>query len=146
MEAVPAGQTRAAKALGFTPVHAFIKVVLPQALRHILPVYSGQLISMVKMTSVAGYISVLELTKVTDIIRSRTYDAFFPLITAALIYFLLSHILIGVLNLIGKKLNSSAGGRIPKCITADASVQHKRESAEAGSFEPGKEMQALRGC
>ena len=121
IEAIPAGQARAARALGFTPVRGFVKVVLPQALKHILPVYSGQLISMVKLTSVAGYISVLELTKVSDIIRSRTFDAFFPLITTALIYFLLSHLLIGVMKLLSGRLGSRAGARALKGLRrADA--------------------------
>ena len=106
IESVPPGQARAARALGFTPVRGFVRVVLPQALRQILPVYSGQLISLVKMTSIAGYISVLELTKVSDIIRSRTFDAFFPLITSALIYFLLSWLLIGLMKLAGRRLGS----------------------------------------
>jgi len=104
IEAVPAGQARAAKALGFSPAHGFIKVILPQALKHILPVYSGQLISLVKLTSIAGYISVLELTKVSDIVRSRTFDAFFPLITTALIYFLMSYSLIGLMKIISNKI------------------------------------------
>lgn len=119
IEAVPAGQYKAAKALGFTPVHGFIKVVLPQALTHILPVYSGQLINMVKLTSVAGYISVLELTKVSDIIRSRTFDAFFPLITAALIYFLLSHLLILIMKLLSRRICSRPGKNALKGINTD---------------------------
>ena len=94
IEAVPRGQARAARALGFRPVHAFRKVVWPQALIHIIPVYSGQVITMVKMTSIAGYISVEDLTKASDIIRSRTYEAFFPLFLTAIIYFLLSAVIV----------------------------------------------------
>ncbi len=111
INAVPAGQSRAAKALGFTPVRGFVKVVLPQAIKHILPVYSGQLISMVKLTSVAGYISVFDLTKVSDIIRSRTYEAFFPIITTALIYFILSYLLLALMKLVSRRLNSDTGNR-----------------------------------
>lgn len=79
-ETVPYGQYRAAKALGFKSVDAFLRVVLPQSLIYIVPVYMGQLISTVKLTSVAGYISVEDLTRVSDIIRARTYEAFFPLV------------------------------------------------------------------
>ncbi len=141
IEAVPPGQARAAKALGFTPAHGFVKVVLPQALRHILPVYSGQLVSMVKMTSVAGYISVLELTKVSDIIRSRTYDAFFPLVTSALIYFLLSYLLIGLLKLAENKLNSRVGSRKPKGISTDI----VKAVSEGVNKDAGKETAAHSG-
>ncbi len=74
IEAVPQGQSRAAMALGFGKMQTFLKVVLPQALIHFLPAYSGQFIATVKMTAVAGYISVVDLTKASDIIRSRTYE------------------------------------------------------------------------
>ncbi len=105
IEAVPKGQARAAKALGFRPSHAFRKVVWPQALIHILPVYSGQFIATVKLTSVAGYISVMDLTKASDIIRSRTFEAFFPLFFTALIYFLISALLIRLLRVVEKKID-----------------------------------------
>ncbi len=104
IEAVPAGQTKAARALGFGNVHGFRKVVLPQAMLHILPVYIGQFIAMVKLTAVAGYISVMDLTRAADIIRSRTYEAFFPLILTAVIYFLLSVVLILILGRIEKRI------------------------------------------
>lgn len=93
IEAVDKGQLEAATAMGFTKVQAFIKIVAPQALRHIIPVYTGELISMMKMTSVVGYIAIQDLTKMSDIIRSRTYEAFFPLIVTALIYLVVSWIL-----------------------------------------------------
>lgn len=93
IEAVDKGQTEAALAIGYTKSQAFLRIVLPQAAAHFLPVYKGEFISMVKMTSVVGYIAVQDLTKMGDIIRSRTYDAFFPLIATALIYFLLSRLL-----------------------------------------------------
>jgi len=90
IEAVDEGQWEAAAALGFGRAKTLTKVILPQALSHALPVYKGQFISMVKMTSVVGYIAVQDLTKASDIIRSRTYDAFFPLIVTAVIYFLIA--------------------------------------------------------
>ena len=98
IEAVPAGQYRAAQALGFKPFEAFIRVVLPQAMMHIVPVYIGQLITTVKLTSVAGYISVQDLTRVSDIIRSRTYEAFFPLVFTTAVYFLLASLLVSLLK------------------------------------------------
>ncbi len=103
--AVDKGQTEAALALGYKKSRAFVKVVLPQAARHFLPVYQGEFISLVKMTSVVGYIAIQDLTKAGDIIRSRTYEAFFPLITTAFIYFLISWLLTRVLTALQNKLD-----------------------------------------
>ena len=103
--AVDKGQTEAALALGYTKPHAFVKIVLPQAARHFLPVFQGEFISLVKMTSVVGYIAIQDLTKAGDIIRSRTYEAFFPLITTAVIYFVISWILTRLLVSIQGKLD-----------------------------------------
>jgi polar amino acid transport system substrate-binding protein len=93
IQSVDRGQSEAAIAGGFTPIQAFFYIILPQALRSILPVYKGELISLVKMTSIVGYIAVRDLTKAGDIIRSHTFDAFFPLLMVALIYFLLAWLL-----------------------------------------------------
>ena len=59
--------------MGFSRVQTFLYVVLPQTVRRILPVYKGEFISLVKMTSIVGYIAVQDLTKASDIIRSRTF-------------------------------------------------------------------------
>jgi len=91
--AVPAGQREAALAIGFTPFEAFWRVVFPQALRHILPVYRGEVIGLLKATSIVGYIAVVDLTKVSDLIRARTYEAFFPLIATAVIYFFFARLI-----------------------------------------------------
>lgn len=87
IDAVPAGQMEAALAMGYTRKDAFFRIVMPQAALHFLPVYKGEVVSLLKSTSVVGYIAVQDLTKMSDIIRSRTYDALFPLITTAVIYF-----------------------------------------------------------
>ena len=87
--AVDAGQREASLALGFTEQETFHQVVLPTAARRFLPTLSGQLVSLVKETSIVGYISVIDLTRATDLIRSRTMEAFFPLISSAAIYFAL---------------------------------------------------------
>jgi His/Glu/Gln/Arg/opine family amino acid ABC transporter permease subunit len=99
IEAVDKGQWEAAATLGFSRISTFVRIIAPQAMRYIIPVYKGELISMVKMTSVVGYIAIQDLTKISDIIRSRTYDAFFPLIATAVIYFLISW---GMTLLLGK--------------------------------------------
>lgn len=100
IQSVDKGQQEAGIAGGFTKVQTFIYIVAPQALRHLLPVYKGEFISLVKMTSIVGYIAVQDLTKASDIIRSRTFDAFFPLIMAALIYLLLAWLLTWALSTI----------------------------------------------
>ena len=87
--AIGQGQYEAAIALGYTDSRAFMTMILPQALRIMLPGYRADIIAMLKSTAIVGYIAVMDLTKVTDIIRSRTYDAFFPLISAAVIYYLM---------------------------------------------------------
>ncbi len=105
INAVDAGQWEAASALGFGRVKTFTEVIAPQAARHILPVYKGEFISMVKMTSVVGYIAVQDLTKATDLIRSRTFEAFFPLIVSAVIYFLLAWALTAVLSVVERRID-----------------------------------------
>ena len=90
---VDRGQTEAAYALGYTDRRAFFRVVFPQALPHFMPSYKAQITSLIKATAVVGYIAVQDLTKMGDIVRSRTYDAFFPLIAVAIIYFILAAIL-----------------------------------------------------
>ena len=91
--AIDRGQTEAAYALGYTDRKAFYRVVLPQALPHFMPAYKGAITELVKATAVVGYVAVQDLTKMGDIVRSRTYEAFFPLIAVAVIYFILAAIL-----------------------------------------------------
>lgn len=87
---VDKGQAEAGIAMGFSKVQTFIYIVMPQMIRLILPVYKGEFISLVKVTSVVGYIAIQDLTKASDIIRSRTFDAFFPLFMVACLYFVIS--------------------------------------------------------
>lgn len=94
VDAVDRGQTEAALALGYTDNRAFLRVVFPQAAKHFLPGYKSAIVSLVKDTSIVGYIAVQDLTKISDIVRSRTLEAFFPLVATAVIYFLLACILI----------------------------------------------------
>ena len=90
INAIDRGQWEAASALGFGGAGTFRRVIMPQALRHVMPLYKGEFVSMVKLTSIVGYISIEDLTKAGDIIRSRTYEAFFPLLATAAIYFAIS--------------------------------------------------------
>lgn len=84
------GQFEASKALGFNYIKTMRYIVLPQAMRNIMPALGNEFITLLKETSVAGYIGIMELTKSSDIIASRTYDYFFPLIITALIYLVLT--------------------------------------------------------
>lgn len=84
---IDTGQWEAASALGFGRSRTFMRIIMPQAVRKVLPIYRVEFVSMLKLTSIVGYISIEDLTKAGDIIRSRTYEAFFPLIATAVIYF-----------------------------------------------------------
>ena len=98
IEGVDKGQSEAGIAMGFTRTQTFGFIILPQMIQRILPVYKGEFISLVKMTSIVGYIAVQDLTKAGDIIRSRTFDAFFPLIMVAVLYFLIALVLVQALE------------------------------------------------
>ncbi|MCQ2488031.1 MAG: ABC transporter permease subunit [Clostridia bacterium] len=111
IDAISIGQTEAALALGYTRSKAFFKIVMPQAASKFLPVYKGEFISLVKMTSIVGYISVQDLTRMSDIIRSRTYEAFFPLISTAIIYFIISYILTVILKAVEVKIEPNRKNR-----------------------------------
>ena len=93
VSSIDAGQTEAGIAMGFTKARTFQYIVLPQTVQRILPNYKGEFISLVKMTSIVGYIAVQDLKKASDIIRSRTFDAFFPLVMVAVLYFGISWVL-----------------------------------------------------
>jgi len=96
IQGIDRGQTEAGLALGFTQRQTFFKIVMPQVVRAVMPVYQGEVISLLKGTSIVGYIAVADMTRASDLIRSRTFDAFFPLILTAIIYFFVAW-LIGLL-------------------------------------------------
>ena len=80
---------------------------MPQAFKNILPALGNEFISLLKETSVSGYIALQDLTKGGDIIRSRTYDAFMPLIAVALIYLIMVMIFSKLVNLLERRLRNS---------------------------------------
>ena len=100
VSSVDRGQTEAAYALGYTKNKTFFRIIFPQAMTIFLPSYCGQAVELIKATAVVGYVAVNDLTKMGDIIRSNTYEAFFPLIATAVIYFLLTWILASLLKLL----------------------------------------------
>ena len=118
IDTVDPGQLEAAAALGFGRVQSFWKITAPQAIRYILPVYRGEFISMVKMTSVVGYITIQDLTRMSDIVRGLTYDAFFSLISTAIIYFILANLLAAALSLIEVRVDPKHRKREVKGVVA----------------------------
>ena len=96
IQGIDRGQTEAGLALGYTQRQTFFRIVLPQVIRAVMPVYQGEVVSLLKGTSIVGYIAVADMTRASDLIRSRTFDAFFPLILTAIIYFFMAW-LIGML-------------------------------------------------
>lgn len=87
--AVGIGQKEAALSQGFSLNQIFFRIQLPQAAKHFMSAYEGDIISLILETSVVGYITVMDLTKMSDLVRARTYEPFFPLIATACIYYLL---------------------------------------------------------
>ena len=89
IENISKGQSEAGLSMGFTSFQTFRYIVLPLMIRRVLPIYKGEIVSLIKSTSIVGYITVQDLTKVSDIIRSSTFDAFMPLILITIMYFLI---------------------------------------------------------
>jgi polar amino acid transport system permease protein/polar amino acid transport system substrate-binding protein len=101
------GQFEAGRSLGFNYVQTMIYIVMPQAFKNVLPALGNEFISLLKETSVSGYIAIQDLTKGGDIIRSRTYDAFMPLIAVAIIYLVLVMIFTKLVNMLERRLRNS---------------------------------------
>ena len=94
------GQSEAGRSLGFSYVQTMLYIVVPQAFKNVLPALLNEFITLLKETSVAGYIALQDLTKGADIIRGRTFSAFMPLIAAGLIYL----VMVMILSWLGGKL------------------------------------------
>lgn len=101
------GQFEAGRSLGFNYVQTMIFIILPQAFKNVLPALSNEFIVLLKETSVAGYIGIEDLTKGGDIIRSRTFEALFPLIAVACIYLVIVMILTFLVSRLERRLRNS---------------------------------------
>ena len=101
------GQFEAGRSLGFNYAQTMMYIVMPQAFKNVLPTLCNEFISLLKETSVYGYIALQDLTKGGDIIRSRTYDAFMPLIAVALIYLAMVMIFTKLVSLLERRLRNS---------------------------------------
>ena len=104
---VDAGQFEAGRSLGLNYRQTMTSIIIPQAFKNILPALCNEFISLLKETSISGYIALVDLTKAGDIIRSNTYDAFMPLIAVALIYLVLVVLLSAGVNRLERRLRSN---------------------------------------
>ena len=105
INAVDAGQAEASRSLGLSRMQTMRKVILPQAVRYILPAIGNELIALLKETSVAGYVAVVDLTRAGNLIRNNTYDAVNPLMIVALSYLAMVIILTYLLKGLERRLN-----------------------------------------
>jgi len=104
---VDSGQMEAGRSLGLNYIQSMRYIVLPQAFKNVLPTLCNEFIVLLKETAVVGYIAVRDLTKGADIIRGRTFEAFMPLIAAALIYLALVMVLSWLFGKLERRLRAS---------------------------------------
>ena len=109
INAVDKGQMEAARSLGLSRGQAMVKIIMPQAVKYILPAIGNELIALLKETSVAGYVAVVDITKAATNIRNKTYDAVNPIILLALVYLGMVVILTRLLAILERRLGKSDG-------------------------------------
>ncbi len=105
--AVDKGQMEAGRSLGLSKAQTMRYIVLPQAMKNVIPPLGNEFITLVKETAIVGYVSLSDLTRVANQIASRTYDAFMPLIGAAVIYFIVIKILTILLGKLERRMRRS---------------------------------------
>lgn len=111
INAVDKGQMEAGRSLGLSKLQATRRIILPQALRYILPAIGNEMIALLKETAVAGYVAVVDLTRAGNLVRNNTYDAFNPLMAVALVYLALVVILTAGLKRVEKAMAKSVPAR-----------------------------------
>ena len=104
---IDGGQFEAGRSLGFNYVQTMIYIVIPQVFKSVLPTLCNEFIVLLKETSIAGYVGVVDLTKAGDLIRGRTFSAFMPLIAVALIYLVLVVVLTSLVGVLERRLRRS---------------------------------------
>lgn len=107
INSIDAGQMEAGRSLGLNYTQTMIHIIVPQAFKNVLPAIANEFIVLLKETSVAGYVALMDLTKAADIIRGRTYSAFMPLLAAALIYLVVVMILTRLTKMLERRLRNS---------------------------------------
>ena len=106
-ESIEKGQMEAGSSLGLSGIRSMFLIVLPQAIKHILPALGNEFIVLIKDTSIAGYIAVTDITKAAQYIGARTYDLITPLLIAAVFYLIVVFILTKALKLLERRLAKS---------------------------------------
>ena len=114
INAVDPGQLEAGRSLGLSKLQTVNRIILPQAVKNILPAIGNEFIALLKETSVAGYVAVKDLTRAGNLIRNNTFDAFNPLIAVAIVYLVLVIIITAVLGKFERRLSGSDRGKKPK--------------------------------
>lgn len=109
INAVDRGQMEAARSLGMSKGQAMAKIIFPQAIKNILPAIGNECIALLKETSVAGYVTVVDLTRAANLVRTNTNDAINPLILLALVYLILVVIMTKLLSIFERRLQKSNG-------------------------------------
>ncbi|MBQ7745921.1 MAG: amino acid ABC transporter permease [Spirochaetia bacterium] len=107
IQGVDIGQTEAGRSLGLSKRQTLFKIILPQAAKAVLPTYTSEFIVLIKETSVASFIAVMDMTKAGDMIRNATYNAWIPLLTCAIIYLILTLGLTKVFDIFEKRMARS---------------------------------------
>ena len=107
IQGVDIGQTEAGRSLGLSKRQTLFKIILPQAVKAVLPTYTSEFIVLIKETSVASFIAVMDMTKAGDMIRNATYNAWIPLLTCAIIYLILTLGLTKVFDIFEKRMAKS---------------------------------------
>lgn len=105
--AVDKGQSEAGRSLGLSKAQTMIYIIIPQAIKNVLPPIGNEFIVLLKETAIVGYVGLSDLTRMANQISSRTYEAFMPLIGAAVIYFVIIKILTVLLNMLERRLRKS---------------------------------------
>lgn len=105
--AIDAGQFEAGRSLGFSYLQTMLYIIIPQMFKTVLPTLCNEFIVLLKETSVAGYVGIMDLTKAGDLIRGRTFSAFMPLIAVALIYLFFVVILTWLVGKLERRLRKS---------------------------------------
>ena len=105
--AIDQGQTEAGRSLGFSNVQTMWLIVLPQAFKNILPAIGNEMIALLKETSVAGYVAVIELTKAGNQIKNTTYDQINPILLVAIVYLIMVVGLTKLLSIFEKRLRKN---------------------------------------
>ena len=110
INAVDKGQMEAGRSLGMTKAQTMTKIIFPQAVRYILPAIGNEFIALLKETSVAGYVSIVDLTRAGNLVRNNTHDVLNPLMVVALTYLVMVVLLTKLLSVVERKLAKSDKG------------------------------------